>query len=137
VSRRARWIRFNAVGVVGFLFQMSVLWALVRWTWFTPAVAVGAAVLLAVSHNFVWHECVTWPNQPPAGRFKRWLAFQFSTGAISVVTNVGLTAAVASLTGLPILASNAVAVGAASVATFFVSDRVVFRQQAGGRIPEA
>ena len=127
MSQGVRWIRFNAVGVIGFVFQMAVLSALIRWTWLTPSAAVAAAVVITVSHNFLWHEYVTWGHQPVDGRLRRWLTFQLSTGVISVVTNVGLTAVVARATGLPVLAANAIAVATASVATFLVSDRLVFR----------
>ena len=92
MSQGQRWIRFNAVGVIGFVFQMAVLSVLIRWTSLTPSAAVAAAVLMTVSHNFLWHEYVTWGHQSSTGRVRRWLAFQLSTGAISVVTNVGLTA---------------------------------------------
>ncbi|MEQ1758770.1 MAG: GtrA family protein [Vicinamibacterales bacterium] len=128
MSRRRRWIRFNAIGFVGFLFQMVILAALIRWTWLTPPVAISAAVLVTVTHNFLWHERVTWRNQSSDGRLGRWVKFQLSTGVISVITNVGLTAVVARLTGLSVVSANVVAVATASIATFLVSDRLVFRQ---------
>ena len=128
MSRRRRWLRFNAIGFVGFLFQMVILAALIRWTWLTPPVAISAAVLVTVTHNFLWHERVTWRNQSSDGRLGRWVKFQLSTGVISVITNVGLTAVVARLTGLSVVSANVVAVATASIATFLVSDRLVFRQ---------
>lgn len=128
MSRRRRWLRFNAIGFVGFLFQMVILAALIRWTWLTPPVAIAAAVLVTVTHNFLWHERVTWRNQSSDGRLGRWVKFQLSTGVISVITNVGLTAVVARLTGLSVVSANVVAVATASIATFLVSDRLVFRQ---------
>ena len=89
--------------------------------------AIVAAVLVAVSHNFFWHERVTWPDRPRAGRFRRWLSFHLSTGAVSVAANVGMTTAVTTVTGLPLVPANAVAVVASSLASFLVSDRLVFR----------
>ena len=88
ISRRVRWIRFNLVGVMGFALQTMTLWLLVRWTGVNASVAITLAVLAAVSHNFAWHETVTWPNLPAERRFRRWLYFQFSTGAISLLTGV-------------------------------------------------
>jgi putative flippase GtrA len=128
MSAGLRWVRFNAVGLAGFVVQTAILSALVRWTGLAPWMAVALAVLITVSHNFAWHERVTWPNQPPAGRLRRWVAFQASNGAISMVVNVGLTTTVARATGLSIVTANALAVGVASLATFLVSDRLVFRQ---------
>jgi putative flippase GtrA len=130
MSRGTRWLRFQVVGVIGFLFQLALLAALTRWTPLAPSLAVALAVTTTVSHNFVWHERVTWPHQPVAGRLRRWLAFQLSTGLLSVATNVVLTVAVARATGLPIVAANAVAVGMASLATFLVSDLFVFKHHA-------
>ena len=58
----ARWLRFNMVGIAGFAVQMLTLAALDRWSAAPTAVAVTLAVLAAVSHNFLWHERVTWPG---------------------------------------------------------------------------
>ena len=128
MTRGRRWLRFNAVGVAGFVLQIATLSALARWTALTAPVAVAAAVLVTVSHNFVWHEHVTWPNLPRVGRLQRWLSFHVSTGMVSVATNVGVTTAVTSLAGLPLVAANILAVGVTSIANFLISDRLVFRQ---------
>jgi dolichol-phosphate mannosyltransferase len=126
VTPRMRWVRFNVVGVAGFVLQIVTLSLLVRCAGLTTSVAVTVAVLVAVSHNFVWHEHFTWPNQPREGRLRRWLSFHVSTGALSVVTNVGATTLVMTLTGLPVVAANVVAVALASIVNFLVSDRLVF-----------
>jgi putative flippase GtrA len=97
---------------------------------------VTLAVLAAVSHNFVWHERVTWPGQPDHGRWRRWLSFNITTGVVSVVTNLIVTMVVAEATGAPLVLSNAIAVAIASLVNFWVSDRVVFnntRMWAEGR----
>jgi dolichol-phosphate mannosyltransferase len=124
------WLRFNLVGVLGFVVQAAVLWALVTLLRIPAALAVAAAVLAAVSHNFAWHERFTWPGTPRAGRLKRWVGFNATTGALSIAANVALTGAIARATGLPVVAANLVAVVLLSVATFVVSDRVVFRARA-------
>ncbi len=121
-----RWVRFNVVGVAGFVLQIATLSLLVRCAGLPTSVAVTIAVLVAVSHNFVWHEHFTWPNQPREGRLRRWLSFHVSTGALSVITNVGATTLVMTLTGLPVVAANVVAVALASMVNFLVSDRLVF-----------
>src|SRR5258708_1760567 len=104
-----RWVRFNVVGAAGFVLQIVALWLLVRCAGLTTNVAVAVAVLVTVSHNFVWHEHFTWPNQPREGRLRRWLSFHATTGAVSVVTNVVATTLVMTLTGLPVVAANVVA----------------------------
>jgi dolichol-phosphate mannosyltransferase len=122
-----RWIRFNLVGIMGFLVQTTILSMLVRVAGMRTSAAVVVAVLAAVSHNFFWHERFTWPGLPKESRLKRWISFHLSTGIVSIVSNVGMTMAVMSLTGLPVVASNVIAVAIVSVANFWVNDRVVFR----------
>jgi putative flippase GtrA len=126
VTTHARWLRFNAVGIAGFAVQMVVLAVL------APQLPLAAAVTLAVAaaatHNFAWHERVTWPGLPATSRWRRWLAFLGTTGLISVAANIAVTTGVTAL-GVPVLAANSVAVAVASTANYFVSDRVVFHQR--------
>jgi putative flippase GtrA len=107
---------------------MLTLAALQRWFAVPAAVAVMLAVLAAVSHNFLWHERVTWPGRPREGRWRRWVAFNASTGVVSVVTNLIVTTIVVESTGAPLLLSNLVAVVSASLVNFWVSDRAVFNR---------
>ena len=92
------------------------------------AIAVTLAVVAAATHNFVWHERVTWPGQPTTRRWQRWMAFLGTTGLISIATNVAVTTGVSAL-GVPVLVANALAVAVASTANFLVSDRLVFHQR--------
>jgi len=126
-------MRFNLVGVMGFALQMTMLWLLVRWAGVTAGVAITIAVLAAVSHNFAWHERFTWPDRPREQRFKRWLSFHVSTGAISLLTNLGVTMLVMTATGLPVLPANVIAVAVASIANFWINDRLIFRPAAALR----
>jgi putative flippase GtrA len=120
----ARFGRFNLVGLAGFAVQLALLQALTRWTsWPLPA-CVAAAVLVTVTHNFAWHVRYTWPGTSDRWMV-RWLAFAGSNGAVSLATNVVVTTALADV-GVPVLAANAVSVGAASIVNFLVSDRLVF-----------
>lgn len=120
-------MRFNVVGMMGFTLQMLTLWLLVRWAGASAGVAVTVAVLAAVSHNFLWHECFTWRGLPRQHRMRRWLSFHLSTGTVSVLTNVGVTMVVMHVTGLPVLLANIVAVALGSLANFWINDRLIFR----------
>jgi putative flippase GtrA len=133
MTERARWLRFNMVGVAGFAVQMVTLAVLERWFAAPAAVAVTLAVLAAVSHNFLWHERVTWPGQPNEGRFRRWLSFNVSTGVVAVLTNLIVTTTVTTVTGAPLLVSNVIAVVSASLVNFWVSDRAVFNSNTRAR----
>lgn len=120
-------MRFNLVGMMGFTLQAATLWVLVHWSGLPASVSIAIAVLVAVSHNFVWHERFTWPDRPRHERAWRWLSFNASTGVISLISNVGVTMVVMTLTGLPVLPSNIIAVVSASLFNFLISDRLVFR----------
>ncbi len=122
-----RWMRFNLVGLMGFTLQAITLWALVRWSGLPSSVSIAIAVVVAISHNFVWHERFTWRDRPRHERARRWLSFNASTGLISLISNVGVTMAVMTVTGLPVLPSNIIAVVSASLLNFVISDRLVFR----------
>lgn len=121
-----RWAHFNLVGVAGFAVQMLTLAAVTRWLGVGTGFAVPMAVLMAVTHNFFWHERVTWPGQLREGRLRRWLSFNLSNGLISVVTNVAVTTVIVAATGAPLLVANAAAVLMASALNFVVSDRYIF-----------
>jgi putative flippase GtrA len=127
-ARRFRWLRFNLVGILGFLVQTATLWLLIAWAGLRADVAVALAVLAAVSHNFVWHEHVTWPGLPRRRRLVRWLSFHASTGIVSVAGNLVVTALVMRATTLSAVPANVVAVSALSMANYWVANRLVFRR---------
>jgi len=129
MTHLSRWGRFSAVGLLGFALQTGLVWLLVRRAGMATHLAVTVAVLVAVSHNFLWHEYFTWSEVPREGRMTRWVAFHVSTGFFSVVSNVFVTAAVMAATGLSVVLANAIAVGTVSVVNFWLSDRLVFRTQ--------
>ena len=124
---QSRWLRFNLVGVAGFAVQMLTLAALTHGLGVPAGIAVPVAVLITVSHNFLWHERVTWPRSVRRGRFQRWVSFNVSTGIVSVVTNMAVTPIVIAIVGLPLLVANAIAVVMTSALNFFLSDRLIFR----------
>ena len=125
MTQQTRWLRFNLVGIAGCVIQMIILALLTQSADVPASLAVTLAVLAAVFHNFLWHERVTWPGQPREGRWRRWLCFNLSTGVVSVVTNVIVTALVIAATGASVVVANIAAVISASLLNFLVSDRLV------------
>jgi putative flippase GtrA len=121
VSKRRqirRWGVFNAVGVLGFVLQLGVLFALKRRLSMNYLAATALAVEAAVLHNFLWHEHVTWADViAPFGNgvWSRLFRFHVVNGLISIVGNLGFTWALAA------------SVGTCSLLNFFVSNRFVFR----------
>src|SRR5437868_6773220 len=125
-----RWGVFNAVGILGFVLQLALLFALRRGLSMNYLAATGLAVEAAVLHNFVWHEHVTWADVIASLRHGVWwrlLRFHAANGLISIVGNLGFTWALVERLRLPYLIANAVSVLICSLLNFVLSDRFVFR----------
>jgi putative flippase GtrA len=117
---------FLVVGWLGFALQISVLAILIscaRWPWL-PATVV--AVELAVIHNFLWHERVTWRDRNSESGLARFVRFNVATGLTSIGGNLLLMAIYVGLLGIPPVAANLLAVMTMSVVNFVVADRWVF-----------
>src|SRR5579872_1936388 len=81
-----RWLKFNVVGIAGFILQISLLSIMVRWMHWNYLLATGLAVELTVIHNFLWHERFTWADRKTIStgrRLKRFLYFNLSNGSVS------------------------------------------------------
>ena len=131
-SRRQirRWGVFNAVGILGFVLQLAVLFALKRGFSMNYLAATALAVEVAVLHNFVWHEHVTWADVIAPFRHGFWsrlLRFHVANGLISIVGNLGFTWALVAALRWPYLMANVASVLICSLLNFFASDRFVFR----------
>ena len=130
-----RWGIFNVVGVLGFAVQLTALFVLKRFCGLGYLAATAAAVEIAVLHNFVWHERVTWFDVRFTARhgvWKRLIRFHFANGLISIGGNVILTWIFVAGIGLSYLPANAVGVLICSVINFVAGDRYIFR---GGHTP--
>lgn len=130
-----RLLKFNAVGVAGMAVQLIVLAILVSGLRMNTLAATVLAVETAILHNFVWHEKFTWRDRPAAGRLGRLLRFNFTTGALSILSNVVLMGLLVSRFKLPYLPANVMAIVATSLLNYLVADRFVF--QAGDIPPES
>ena len=125
-----RWSVFNAVGILGFVLQLAVLFALKRGLSMNYLAATALAVEAAVLHNFVWHEHVTWADVIAPfqhGVLSRLLRFHLANGLISILGNVGLTWVLVEGLRCPYLIGNVASVLICSLLNFFASDRLVFR----------
>lgn len=77
-----RWLRFNAVGILGAGIQLAAL-ALMLHLRVHYLVATVLAIEAALLHNYLWHRLWTWAGQP--GSLWR---FHLSNGLISFVSNL-------------------------------------------------
>jgi putative flippase GtrA len=120
---------FNAVGTMGVAVQMAALTGLTEVLGLNYLLATGLAVESAILHNFVWHEHWTWRDRGRGihGRWRRLARFNLVTGALSITSNVVLTALYVNTLGVHYAIANLMAIATCSLLTFAASDRFVFR----------
>jgi len=125
-----RFLRFNAVGGIGIGVQLAALALLksgfgMNYMWAT-ALAVEAAVL----HNFCWHVKWTWrdrtQNAVSDSLLSQLWKFHLGNGAVSLLVNLVLMRLLVGSFGMNYLAANIAAIAAGGVASYLVSDRLVF-----------
>jgi putative flippase GtrA len=121
-----RWLKFNAVGGIGFGVQLLTLSALKSGLHLEYLLATALAVETAVIHNFLWHERFTWADRTPGGGLPRFLKFNLTTGLVSIAGNILLMKLLAGILALQFLAANGIAVAICSIFNFAMSDRFVF-----------
>lgn len=124
-----RWLKFNAIGIVGVGVQLLFLHLLVR-ARANYLAATALAVEAAVLHNFAWHQRYTWADRPSedlSSVLDRLFRFHISNGAVSMFGNVLLMRWFAGGLGIPILAANFMAILVCSLINFMLGDRFVFR----------
>jgi len=127
---RKRFIRFNAVGLLGFVVQLTVLWALTRGGLHYLA-ATAIAVETALLHNYLWHERWTWRERDATNwtRLQRLGSFHMLNGVVSLVGNVALMRLLVGTGHVPPLAANLISVLACSLVNFWLGDRLVFSRR--------
>ena len=124
-----RWIKFNAVGGIGVVVQLTALAVLHSVLRFDFLLATGLAVEIAVLHNFFWHERFTWVDRParrPVQSLVRLVKFNASNGAVSVVGNLLLMRLLVGEFQLNYAGSNLIAIVLCSLMNFVLGDRFVF-----------
>jgi putative flippase GtrA len=127
---RGRFLRFNLVGIAGFVLQIGML-ALLVYLGVHYLAATALAVETAVLHNFLWHERWTWRDRPAdgRGRLARLWRFHALNGTVSLVGNLLLMRLFVGAFGVPAVPANLASVLACAAINFAASDRLVFRFQ--------
>jgi dolichol-phosphate mannosyltransferase len=124
------WIKFNAVGALGFVLQAATLLVLTHTSPPTSyLLATAIAVELAVLNNFVWHQLWTWRDRPSSSAMDilgRLAKFNFTNGLVSIGGNLFFMTLLVGCLGLPILPANLISVGACSVCNFILADKIAF-----------
>ena len=122
-----RWFKFSAVGIVGTGVQLAALSLYLKFH-MNYLEAAALAVETAILHNYVWHALWTWRGL--AGSLWR---FQLSNGFVSLVSNLVLMRLLTGWAGIPAVPANLAAISLTSFVNFWLGDRWVFAQPAGGR----
>jgi len=121
-----RWLKFNAVGIVGAGVQLAALWFFARVLGFHVIAATVLAVEVAVLHNFVWHESWTWRGLPASGRLRRLGRFHLANGLVSIVSNAIFTWIFKQVIGVPLVAANLAAIVLTALLNFIMAAAYVF-----------
>jgi putative flippase GtrA len=124
------WIKFNVVGVVGFVLQAGALFLLTHATHrITYLTATALAVEVAVLNNFVWHQRWTWKDRPSntiVETLRRLAKFNITTGLVSILGNLVFMSVLVGRLGLAIVLANLISVLACSLLNFVLADRIAF-----------
>ena len=124
-----RWLKFNAVGAAGICVQLGTLALLTYGLKLNYLAATALAVEAAIVHNFFWHERFTWSDRSPQKstcRRTRFLKFNLSNGANSILVNLFLMKLLVQGAGVPYLIANLISITAGSLVNFLIADRLVF-----------
>jgi putative flippase GtrA len=126
---KVRWLRFAAVGAIGFVVQLAALWVLKNQLGFHYLPATFMATELAILLNFFCHERCTWSDRRADRResARRLFRFHLTNGAISFAGGALFMPLLVEIVTVHYMLANALTVGVCSVANFVAADRVVFR----------
>lgn len=129
-----RFLKFNGVGIVGFVLQLGLLALFLRLGAHYLA-ATALAVELTVLHNFFWHERWTWRDRPAgdAGSWRRLWRFHAANGLISLAGNLVLMRIFVGLLDMPPVPANVLSALVCALINFTASDRFVFRYNCSAR----
>lgn len=131
-SAFVRWMKFNLVGAIGICIQLTALAVLHSCIGMNYLLATALAVEITVIHNFVWHERFTWAERVTNSRLRRFVAFNLSNGAISLLGNLATMKLLVGIFGLNYLAANLAAIAVCSLINFAIGDQFIFAQKRAG-----
>jgi putative flippase GtrA len=126
-----RWLKFNAVGALGIVLQLSLLLAFKAGFHLSYLLATALAVEAAVLHNFLWHERYTWADRVQRSwrtSLPRLFRFNLTNGGISIAGNLALMKVMVGLGHRNYLIANGIAIAACSLMNFLASDEWVFEK---------
>jgi putative flippase GtrA len=118
-----RWAKFNAVGAIGVVVQLSAL-AILLQLGVHYLLATALAVETAVLQNYYWHTRWTWK-----GREGSLWRFHLANGLLSLISNLAWMRLFTGWLGIPALPANLMAIALTSTVNFLLGDRWVFARK--------
>ena len=127
-------LKFHAVGLVGTAVQLVAIGFFKSVAGLDYLTATALAVEVAVLHNYCWHERWTWVERtrrsPGLGALlARLIRFNFTTGLVSIASNLVLMRLFVGTLHLHYLVANVLTIATASLANFLMSELFVFRRR--------
>jgi len=127
VNSLIRWGKFNLVGAMGVVVQLSALALFNRLAPGHYLCASATAVELTLLHNFVWHLHFTWRDRRNhSAVMAQLIRFQLSNGMVSLVGNLVLMRVLVDGAHVPLLAANVLAILCCSIVNFSLSHNWAF-----------
>ena len=120
-----RWLRFNAVGILGAGIQLALLALMVR-LHIHYLIATAIAIEIALLHNYAWHRRWTWGSDTRAGRPGSIWRFHASNGLISLICNLLLMRLFTGAMAFPPVPSNLAAITLTSFLNYALASKWVF-----------
>ena len=122
-----RWGKFNLVGAIGMVVQLTALAALNRCAPGHYLFASAMALELTLLHNFVAHLHYTWRDRRNDSALPAQLIrFHLSNGLVSMLGNLALMRILVHGTHLPLLVANAIAILCCSGVNFSLGNNWAF-----------
>jgi putative flippase GtrA len=122
-----RYCKFNLVGAMGMVVQLSTLALLNRLAPSHYLVASAVALELTILHNFVWHLHYTWRDRrDDSPVIAQLLRFQLSNGVVSMAGNLALMEALVRNAHVPVLIANFIAILCCSLLNFCLGNLWAF-----------
>ncbi len=125
----ARFGLFSFVGILGAILQIVLFALFTKRHCLTPVAAMPVAVELAILHNFLWHDRLTWRDRGVTSvrnRAVRLWRFHIANGLVSLAGNTILAYWFVEVLRFPALWSAALAIAVCAPANFLLADRWVY-----------
>jgi putative flippase GtrA len=123
-----RWLKFNAVGVTGFVIHLGLLGLFVHVLGMHYLPATALSVEAAILHKFVWHRRWTWADRfqaaPPV--WGMLLRFNLACGVVSIGGGLISVRILTGHFGLDPVLANLLSIAPCALANFLLCDGLVF-----------